>query len=93
MKWNVLIFPAGAENALEIYEALRYNLNVEVFGASGKKDFAEYKYPDDRYIEGDFWIYSKDFKANFQTLLEKYKIDIVIPTHDDAALYFAEKSI
>ena len=41
MKWNVLIFPAGAENALEIYEALRYNLNVEVFGASGKKDFAE----------------------------------------------------
>ena len=90
MKWNVLIFPAGAENALEIYEALRYNLNVEVFGASGKKDFAEYKYPNDKYIEGDFWIYSKDFKANFQMLLEKYKIDIVIPTHDDAALYFAE---
>lgn len=89
-KWNVLIFPAGAENALEIYEALRYNLNIEVFGASGKKDFAEYKYPKDKYIEGDFWIYSKDFESNFQKLLEAYKIDIIIPTHDDVALYFAK---
>lgn len=89
MKKRVLIFPAGAENALEIYDALRYNVNVEVYGASGKKDFAEYIYPEGKYIEGEFYIYTPDFKSRFKKLLDEYKIDIIIPTHDEIALYFA----
>jgi hypothetical protein len=87
---NVLIFPAGAENALEIYDALRYNVNVHVYGASGKKDFAEYEYSEADYIEGDFYIFSSEFKAKFKEMLIEYKIDIIIPTHDDVTLYFAE---
>lgn len=90
MKKKVLIFPAGAENALEIYDALKYNVNVDVYGASGKKDFAEYKFPKEKYIEGNFYINTLEFKTDFQKLLEQYNIDIVIPTHDEIALYFAE---
>lgn len=90
MNVNVLIFPAGAENALEIYDSLKYNLNVTVYGASGKKDFAEYKYPADKYIEGNFYVTDQNFDKNFQQIIEKYKIDVVIPTHDTIALYFAK---
>ncbi len=90
MKKRVLIFPAGAENALEIYDSLRYNVNFEVYGASGKKDFAEYKYPKDKYIEGDFYINDIGFCQRFQSLIEEYKIDFVIPTHDTIALFLAE---
>ena len=90
MKKRVLIFPAGAENALEIYDSLRYNVNFEIYGASGKKDFSEYKYPVPNYIEGDFYINNSNFCERFQELIEQYKIDFVIPTHDTIALFFAE---
>jgi hypothetical protein len=87
---NVLIFPAGAENALEIYYSLRYNVHLDVFGASGKPDHASFIYPPDHYLEGDFYITSKKFLENFNFLLAQYKIDIVIPTHDSIAKYMAE---
>ncbi len=89
-KINVLIFPAGAENALEIYYSLRYNLHLAVFGASGKPDHAGFIYPSDHYIEGNFYITSPSFLDDFNLLLKEYKIDIVIPTHDTIALYMAE---
>jgi predicted ATP-grasp superfamily ATP-dependent carboligase len=89
-KINVLIFPAGAENALEIYYSLRYNLHLDVFGASGKPDHAGFIYPPDHYIEGNFYITSPSFLDDFNLLLKKYKIDIVIPTHDTIALFMAE---
>lgn len=87
---RILIFPAGAENALEIYQSLRYNVNVEVFGLSGKKDFAEYQYDSEHYIEGDFYVFSEGFAEKFQAILSKHRIDVVIPTHDDVALYLAQ---
>lgn len=89
-KVNVLIFPAGAENALEIYHSLRYNIHLEVFGASGKPDHAEFLYVPDHYIEGDFYITDSKFLDRFNSLLTRYNIDIVIPTHDSIALYMAE---
>lgn len=89
-KTRVLIFPAGAENALEIFYSLRFNLHLDVFGASGKPDHAEYIYPPDHYIEGDFYITSPAFLEKFNALIRKYEIDIVIPTHDTIALYMAE---
>lgn len=87
MKYKVLIFPAGAENALEIYDALRYNVNVEVFGASGKKDFAEFIYDKNHYIEDDLYFRNCDFNDKLEQIIKKYKIDIIIPTHDDIVLY------
>lgn len=87
---RILIFPAGAENALEIYDALRYRVDIELFGASGKKDFAEYQYDEEHYIEDDFYINHVGFIERFNALLSQYRIDVVIPTHDDIALYLAE---
>jgi len=89
-KINILIFPAGAENALEIYYSLRFNLHLNVFGASGKPDHAGFIYPPDHYIEGNFYITSPGFLADFNLLLKEYQIDLVIPTHDTIALYMAE---
>ncbi len=89
-KKRVLIFPAGAENALEIYDALRYNVNVEVFGASGKKDFAEYQYDAEHYIEEQLYFNTPGFIDVFNGILKRYVIDVVIPTHDDITLFLAE---
>jgi hypothetical protein len=89
-KINVLIFPAGAENALEIYYSLRFNIHLNVFGASGKPDHAKFIYPEDHYIEGNYYISDPGFIENFNQMLKKYSIDVVIPTHDTIALFMAE---
>ena len=89
-KKNILIFPSGWENALEIYGAVKYNVNVEVYGASGKSDYAEYAYDREHYIEGDFYIYRPDFLNVLNDTLERYQIDVIIPTHDDVCLFLAE---
>ena len=89
-KIRVLIFPAGAENALEIYDAIKDNLNIEVFGASGKSDHASYLYDTEHYFEDNFYITARDFIPKFRELLTKLKIDVLIPTHDTIALFFAK---
>lgn len=89
-KIKVLIFPAGAENAIEIYEALRFNVNIEVYGASGKADHASFIYPKDRYIEGDFYINKEKFIDDFNSMLVEYGIEVVIPTHDTIAMFLAQ---
>jgi hypothetical protein len=63
---------------------------VEVYGASAKSDHAEYLYPSDHYSEGQFYIGDPGFLARFNDLLERWRIDVVIPTHDSVALFLAE---
>ena len=89
-KKRVLIFPAGAENALEIYDALKFNVNVEVFGASGKKDCAEFEFDENHYIEAELYINKDNFIENLNDLIRKNSIDVIIPTHDDISLYLAK---
>lgn len=89
-KIRVLIFPAGAENALEIYDAIRYNVNIEAFGVSGKADHAQFVYDEEHYFESeDYYIDNPDFRDKFCNLLQRLSIDVLIPTHDTIALYFA----
>lgn len=87
---KVLVFPAGAENALEIYNSLKYNLHLDVYGASGKPDHAQYAYPEDHYIEDDLYIDKDGFIDKFNSILRKYSIEAVIPTHDTIALYLSK---
>jgi hypothetical protein len=89
-KHRVLIFPAGAENALNIYDSLRYNLHVEVFGLSGKPDHARYRYDSDHYIEGNFYVTSPTFIEEFNDLIKQKQIELIIPTHDTIAKYLAD---
>ena len=89
-KINVLIFPAGSEIAHDLYDSLRYNLHVEVFGASGKPDDARFLYDANHYIEADLYVTKQDFIQKFNKILAEKKIDVIMPTHDTIALYLAE---
>jgi hypothetical protein len=89
-KIKVLIFPAGSEIALEIYNSLKYNLHVELFGASGKSDHAKFIYGKGHYFEDDYYITNPHFIEDFNSLLEQLKIDVVMPTHDSIALFLAQ---
>lgn len=89
-KVNVLIFPAGAENAIDIYDALKFNLHFNVFGASGKSDHCEYIYPKERLFIGNLYIEEENFIENFNKILEKFDIDYVIPTHDTVSLFLTQ---
>jgi hypothetical protein len=87
-KINVLIFPCGSENAMEIHTSLKDCVNIEVFGASSKKDHGYFVYKN--YIEELPFIQEEHFLKNFNKALRKYNIDIVFPTHDTVALFLAE---
>lgn len=86
-KVNVLIFPAGSESAIDIYDSLKYNLHFNVFGASGKIDHAEFIYPKDNLFIGDLYITKENFIDEFNKVIKKFGIDYIIPTHDTIALF------
>lgn len=88
MKKNVLIFPSGSENAMEIYDALRYSLHFNLFGISSKEDHTSFLYAN--FEIGSFNINDSNFIANFNKYLEKNNIDYIFPTHDSVALFLME---
>jgi ATP-grasp in the biosynthetic pathway with Ter operon len=85
---NVLIFPCGKENALELHESLKYNVNVKVFGASSVRDHGALVY--ENYIGDVPYIQAPGFITAFKQIIKTHKIDVVIPTHDTVTLFFAE---
>lgn len=89
-KINVLIFPAGGENAIDIYNALKYNLHFNLYGASSKHDYAEEIYKLENYCVSNFNINDNSFIDHFNKLLDKWQIQYIIPTHDTVALYLME---
>jgi hypothetical protein len=89
-KHRVLIFPAGSEIGLEIYNSLKYSHHIEIFGASGKSDHASFIYDQDHYIEGTFYVDQPDFIERFNQLLRILKIEFIYPTHDTIAYFLAK---
>lgn len=89
-KHRVLIFPAGSEIGLEIYNSLKYSHHVEVFGASGKSDHASFVYAADHYVEDAFYVDRPDFIERFNRLLRNLRIEFIYPTHDTVACFLAE---
>ena len=87
-KTNVLIFPCGAENALVVHHALKYNVNFKVFGASSNKGHGRHVFKN--YIGGVPFIQDERFIEAFNQVLIKNKIDIIFPTHDTVSLFLAE---
>jgi len=84
---RVLVFPCGAENALEIHAALKDAVNVELYGASSRDDHGTYVF---QRCETDLPNFGEaDFLPRFTALLERDAIDVIIPTHDDLALHLA----
>lgn len=86
LKRNVLIFPAGSENALEIYEALKNNLHFDLFGASGKADHAQLVYPPNKLHIGNLYVTDTRFLNEINRVISTFQIEFIIPTHDTVAL-------
>lgn len=86
-KINVLIFPSGAENAINVYDSLKYNLHFELYGATSKDDHSSYIFDEKHLTIGNFFINDNDFFKNFNNLIKKNKISYVIPTHDEISTF------
>ena len=74
---NILIFPAGAENALELYRSLRYAPRFKVFGASSVEDHSAFVYEPENCIYGLPYIQSPDFLDAFNAVLHEHNIHMV----------------
>lgn len=89
-KRKVLIFPAGSEIGLEIYNSLKYSHHVEVFGLSGKSDHAAFIYDQEHYFEDELlYVDRPDFNDRFNGYLRRLNIEFIYPTHDTIANYLA----
>lgn len=89
-KINVLIFPAGEINSIELHDALSTCVNIELFGASSLDRHGEYVFKN--YISGVPLINEPHFIEKFNELLNEKHIDVIFPTHDTVAEFFAENS-
>lgn len=89
-KLRVLVFPCGSENAAEIYQALRYSIHVEIFGASSVDDHGRFRF--EKYIGGLPNIKDTGFDSAFSELIGALDIDIVFATHDTVAEYLAPRA-
>ena len=86
-KTNVLIFPAGEINSVELHDALSHNVNVEVFGCSSVDRHGGYIFKN--YKSGIPNITDNAFLEAFNQLIDDWKIDFIFPTHDTVALNLA----
>ena len=89
MKTNVLIFPAGETNSIELHDALSHNVNINIFGASSINRHGEYVFS---HYYGSLPLISEEgFIDEFNKLLSLWDIDFIFPTHDSIALFLAER--
>lgn len=87
-KIGVLIFPAGEINAVELHDALSTCVNIRLYGASSVDRHGEFIFRN--YIGNVPKISEPNFFSVFNTLLTENQIAVIIPTHDDVALFFAQ---
>lgn len=87
MKINVLVFPAGEINSIELHDALASCVNVKLYGASSIDRHGSYVF--ENYISGLPLITDSSFIDRFNELIENYQIDVVFPTHDTVAAFLS----
>jgi hypothetical protein len=85
---NVLIFPAGEINSIELHDALSTCVNIRVYGASSIERHGSYVF--ENYISGLPLISDDNFISVFNEVLKKHKIDVIFPTHDTVAMFLME---
>ncbi|MCM1139672.1 MAG: ATP-grasp domain-containing protein [Muribaculum sp.] len=85
-KINVLVFPDGEINSIELHDALSTCVNIDLYGASSIERHGKYVFKN--HISGVPKISDSNFYDKFNEIINKYNIDIVIPTHDTVVLEF-----
>lgn len=86
-KINVLVFPAGEINSIELHDALSTCVNIRLFGASSIDRHGEYVFKN--YISGLPLITADNFFEEFNNVLATNTIDVIFPTHDSVSEFFA----
>ena len=77
--WNVLVFPGGTENGIEINKSLRYAKEVKLHSASNDvKNHAEYMYKNHHVIPD---IRSKNCIKELNKIIHKNEIDFIFPAN------------
>ncbi len=77
--WNVLVFPGGTENGLEICKSLRFAKEVKLFSVSSVvKNHAEFMYKN-HFVISD--IYSKNCLNELNQIIKKNSIDFIFPAN------------
>ena len=90
MRNRVLIFPSGAENALEINESIKYSMYVEVIPGSGRDDYSGLLY--EKEVRKLPFLNHPKFIQELNILIEQEGIKLIFPTDDTAALLLSENS-
>ena len=90
MKINVLIFPAGEINSIELHDALASCVNINVYGASSIDRHGSYVF--ENYISGLPLITASDFFEKFNAIITEKNIDVIFPTHDTVATFLADNA-
>jgi hypothetical protein len=85
---NVLVFPCGSEIGLEVNRSLSHSTYFTLFGANSVDDHGRYVYKN--YITVPS-VNSPLFITELNIIIDQNHIDFVIPAHDSAVLYMAEK--
>ncbi len=78
---RVLVFPAGTEIGLEIYNALKYCKDIEIFGAGQPiSNPATFVYPNYYQVPS---IHDPSWLQELIELCRKMKIEYIFPAYDD----------
>lgn len=86
-KKRVLVFPAGSEVGLEIFESLRFSRHFEVLGATSVEDHSYFVFKN--LFQLPFYQ-EENFQAALIELIAKEQIDYVFPAMDSVMLYLKE---
>jgi predicted ATP-grasp superfamily ATP-dependent carboligase len=84
---NVLVFPCGTEIGLEIYRSVAHSTHFNLIGGSSKDDHGRYIYDD--YVSELPFVDDNDFIEKLNALIDKRKLDYIIPAHDSVLLRLA----
>lgn len=86
---RVLIFPGGTEDGLEYQRSLCHVRHIELYGAASvPTDHGAFVYA--RYATDVPFADSDNFISCLSELLDRWRIDAVLPAHDSVVLALAE---
>lgn len=86
--YNILIFPAGSEIGMEIYNALKYSKMLKVYGGTSVKDHAHFFYKN--LITDLPYLTDANFIDKLNSVVEENNIDFIYPAHDSAGLFLTQ---
>lgn len=84
-KVRVLIFPAGSEIAIEIFDALKFQKDIELYGATSARDHSEFLF---RRLFLDMPYINEDgFVEALNEIIDENQIDYIYPALDSVQLF------